>query len=642
MKHFRKPTVLLAGALILFTSMHADTLTIEGDLEVQGSLTNVPQTEPGSPTAGMVYFDSTSEELMVYNGQAWISATAWNTLISKGAGTNTVVIGLNEGGTIGGDHSVAWGSSAEIMSGSYNTVWGNSNIADGSYNTVWGKDSVASGAYTTAWGDGSLALGSYSTAWGHALTLAQYSTAWAGAAADGEYSTAVGYGSNTWGYHTIAMGYYVNANSISSFAVGAYNIGFYTEESPYVGLYDWLDLDPLFEIGNGSSDITRSNAITVLKNGRTTVTNKYWDSLDPSALPADPDPVINGDQSSAGEALVVEGHARFEGNVSLAQGVLVNGTIESTTGGIILPDGTIIAGASDLQAVTTPQTLSLSGDELTISEGNTISLEAISTDGATWLTGSGLPDDTSGADRDLYLDTSNGDYYAKASGTWGSPIGNLTGPVGPVGPAGADGADGLAGANGTDGMDGVDGATWLTGASDPTTEGVDDDLYLNISTGDYFTKQLGTWTLTGNLSGPEGPAGVDGTNGVNGVDGVDGVDGATWLTGSGVPDDLTGVDGDLYLDQSSGDYYVKSAGIWGAASGNLKGPQGDLGATGPEGPQGPSGDSYFAQDVNGNVTLEEGNLDVNGTVNVNGLLTASGGIIMTTVQGDIPMYVPAP
>ena len=73
--------------------------------------------------------------------------------------------------------------------------------------------------------------------------------------------------------------------------------------------------------------------------------------------------------------------------------------------------------------------------------------------GTTWLTEAGAPDNINGNDGDLYLNTNTGDYYVKTDGTWGSPIGNLTGPqgvvgpAGPAGPAGPEGPQGPAGAS---------------------------------------------------------------------------------------------------------------------------------------------------------------------------------------------------
>lgn len=65
--------------------------------------------------------------------------------------------------------------------------------------------------------------------------------------------------------------------------------------------------------------------------------------------------------------------------------------------------------------------------------------------GTTWRTGSGVPDNSVGANGDLYLRTSNGDVYQKSSGTY-SVIANLTGPTGATGAAGATGATGADGA----------------------------------------------------------------------------------------------------------------------------------------------------------------------------------------------------
>lgn len=62
-----------------------------------------------------------------------------------------------------------------------------------------------------------------------------------------------------------------------------------------------------------------------------------------------------------------------------------------------------------------------------------------------------------------------------------------------------------------------------------------------------------------NLRGPQGSAGSNGTNGSNGSNGTNG---ATWLSGTGVPADTLGVDGDFYLRSDTGDVYKKAAGTW--------------------------------------------------------------------------------
>lgn len=52
--------------------------------------------------------------------------------------------------------------------------------------------------------------------------------------------------------------------------------------------------------------------------------------------------------------------------------------------------------------------------------------------GSRIYTGTGAPS-TLHANTDIYINTSNGDYYQQVSNAWGSPIGNLKGPTGPAG-----------------------------------------------------------------------------------------------------------------------------------------------------------------------------------------------------------------
>lgn len=70
---------------------------------------------------------------------------------------------------------------------------------------------------------------------------------------------------------------------------------------------------------------------------------------------------------------------------------------------------------------------------------------AIAAGGSAILNGAGAPDNGTGSNGDYYLNTSNGDFYQKSGGAWGSPIVNLVGPQGPAGADGADGAQGPAG-----------------------------------------------------------------------------------------------------------------------------------------------------------------------------------------------------
>jgi hypothetical protein len=117
-------------------------------------------------------------------------------------------------------------------------------------------------------------------------------------------------------------------------------------------------------------------------------------------------------------------------------------------------------------------------------------------------------------DGDYYLNTANGDWYTKTSGSW-NLLTNLKGPQGtqgPTGPAGADstvpGPAGAKGDTGPAGVNGTNGSQIYSGTTAPGAgTGVDGDFYFNTSTGDYYKKVTGAWALQSNLTGPQGPAG---------------------------------------------------------------------------------------------------------------------------------------
>ncbi len=132
---------------------------------------------------------------------------------------------------------------------------GDSSVASGYASTALGAKSIASGDISTAIGSGNKAQGFIATALGN-FTEAQgwVSTAMGyGSIAQGYWSLAAGYRSVTAADHSYAMGQYVKAKSAGEFAIGAYN--------------DTSATNRLFEIGNGTDNTARKNALTMLVNG---------------------------------------------------------------------------------------------------------------------------------------------------------------------------------------------------------------------------------------------------------------------------------------------------------------------------------------------------------------------------------------
>jgi hypothetical protein len=157
---------------------------------------------------------------------------------------------------------------------------------------------------STAFGAGST-TGAYAFSAGRSVATGDSATAFGFAEASGSGATAFG-SSFAKGSNSASFGNGTVATADASFVAGQYNIGGKTSFSTSF-------TDPIFEIGNGAHSGQRSNAVTTLRNGRTTVTNKAWkQAADPLEISSDP-------QWSSSEAFVVEGHTRLKGRVVIEQ-----------------------------------------------------------------------------------------------------------------------------------------------------------------------------------------------------------------------------------------------------------------------------------------------------------------------------------
>jgi hypothetical protein len=212
---------------------------------------------------------------------------------------------------------------------------------------------------------------------------------------------------------------------------------------------------------------------------------------------------------------------------------------------------------------------------------------------------------------------------------------------------------------------------WRYGATAPAAAlGNMGDFYLNTATGDvHYKSAASTWTLTGNIkgpqgtagatgatgpqgpagatgatgltgaAGPQGPAGATGATGVTGPQGPAGATGATGLTGAAGPQGPAGATGATGVTGAAGPQGPAGAtgatGLTGAAG--LQGPAGSTGATGLTGATGPQG----AAGTNGNAVLNgatapNNNQGVNGDFFIN---TATNTIYGPKANGAWPAGV---
>ena len=103
-------------------------------------------------------------------------------------------------------------------------------------------------------------------------------------------------------------------------------------------------------------------------------------------------------------------------------------------------------------------------------------------------------------------------------------------------------------------------AAWLTGEGNPSIAvGNDGDMYLNSVTADVYQKTAGKWTLVCNIKGEDGVPGIEGATGPAGAAGTSG---SEWLTGTSLPSNYTGRDGDWYFNPKLANVYRKHNGDW--------------------------------------------------------------------------------
>ena len=159
-----------------------------------------------------------------------------------------------------GDYSVALGLDVQA-SATYTVALGREAIAETFGSVAIGNLVTASGNNTLATNVGTRAEGNASTAMGHTTVASGF-----GSLSAGEQTSAEGRNAVSVGRETIAQ-------PTNSLALGRWNSGTGSTTA-------WIDTDPLLMAGNGDSDASRSNAMTLYKNGNLTIAGTLTESSD--------------------------------------------------------------------------------------------------------------------------------------------------------------------------------------------------------------------------------------------------------------------------------------------------------------------------------------------------------------------------
>lgn len=190
-------------------------------------------------------------------------------------------------------YSLIAGSNNEIVGSSYGITDG--LLVGGAWNQVedhkWG---LVSGYGNTLEKGSAYSMGVYSAAIGSSNTIST-GMAWT-----------MGSTNNVTGLISTSLGWGLLNHAHSAVMIGTFN------QNVAVNADAYAENNPSFVLGNGSSTTVRSNAIVTLKNGETTLANKAWDPEEPLVAPTTAN-------MSSGRALVVDGHAVFNGQVIIAE-----------------------------------------------------------------------------------------------------------------------------------------------------------------------------------------------------------------------------------------------------------------------------------------------------------------------------------
>jgi hypothetical protein len=169
--------------------------------------------------------------------------------------------------------------------------------------------------------------------------------------------------------------------------------------------------------------------------------------------------------------------------------------------------------------------------------------------------------------------------------------------------------------------------------------GIDGKSAYQIAVDEGFIGTEAAWLLSlvgaaGENSTVAGPKGDKGDTGNSGADStIPGSPGSVWRDGSGVPSNSLGINNDYYLDDATGNVYLKAAGSYIFVA-NIKGNTGSTGATGSAG-------------LNSTIAGPQGNTGTRGSLflgsyatvgdlpTVNGTTVMAGDFAYVTATGEL-------
>ena len=174
-----------------------------------------------------------------------------------------------------------------IALGSRGIASGTGSFSVGTSNTASGHESVAMGFVSSAKNEYAFVMGDYSEATGRNSFSVGHRTSARGncSAAFNNSCIAIGNSSSAFGANSIsvgggsfATGISSKATSLACFVIGQYN------DTTSISQNTWIDTDPIFIVGNGTSELNRKNVYTIYKNGNVYMKGNLGIGITPTHL----------------------------------------------------------------------------------------------------------------------------------------------------------------------------------------------------------------------------------------------------------------------------------------------------------------------------------------------------------------------
>jgi len=241
---------------------------------------------------------------------------------SKAKGNASMAVGFNA--MVTGNNSMSFGQDTKA-SGLNSIALGHDTEASGSPSLASGGNSKASGPYASTFGFGGVASGNAAIAMGSSTRATALN------------ATSMGFITAARGESSTTMGYLTIARSFATLTIGQNN-----DTTNMTDIDSWIQTDPVFVIGNGLDLNNRSNAMTVLKNGKTGINTTTPDAM----LHVIKDAPSNGPSHSNAAAIIESAQSSF---IQFSNGNTVQSGILSGNEETSIRSGIIFSGDSSVQ-----------------------------------------------------------------------------------------------------------------------------------------------------------------------------------------------------------------------------------------------------------------------------------------------------